>query len=147
MNIKWTKACQWMLGILGISATISSCDNLNLMRVEYGMPNMDYSVKGKVIDSKTGKGIKGIEVSHEPFSTHQTDTTGVDGSFEIHGNTWPEKEFQIELKDIDPEKDGSYASKIETVNLKQVKKGSGSWYSGAFEAEGVILKMDEDTKE
>lgn len=144
MNIKWTKACQWMLGILGISATISSCDGL--MRVEYGMPNMDYSVKGKVVDSKTGKGIKGIEVCHEPY-LNQIDTTGTDGSFEISGNTWPQDEIQIELKDIDPEKDGSYASSMETVLLEQVKKGTGSWYSGAFEAEGVILKMDEDTKE
>ena len=112
---------------------------------------LDWCYNEKLIheyyDSKTGKGINGIEVSRAPFYNTQTDTTGVDGSFEIYGNTWPEKEFQIELKDIDPEKDGSYASKIETVNLKQVKKGSGSWYSGAFEAEGVILKMDEDTKE
>lgn len=143
MKCRWIKLCQWLLGVLGISASIASCtpeSGGGSMLVEYGQPNMDYSVKGKVVDSKTGAGVAGIEVKHEPWGS-QIDTTGTDGSFEISGNTWPETNIRVDLRDIDPEKDGNYMNTQATVHLKQVKKGNGHWNEGLFEADDVILKV------
>ena len=147
MKVRWIKICQWLLGALGISASIASCDGpLSIMRTEYGQPNMDYSVKGKVVDSMTGEGVPGIEVSHEPWQ-NQIDTTGADGSFMIYGNTFPTKELEVEIKDIDPEKDGNYKNGQVLVPLKQVNKGNGHWYDGAFEATDAVLKIERQESE
>ena len=146
MKIRWVNICRWMLGVLGISATISSCDWGGFMRVEYGQPNMDYSVKGKVVDSVTGEGVSGIEVMQEPYQS-QSDTTAADGSFEIAGNTFPSPELIVGLRDIDSEKDGFYADTTHAIHLTQVENGSGSWYEGYYEAGDVVLKMKKVEKE
>lgn len=138
--------CQWLLGILGISAVINSCELLNReMPVEYGQPNMNYSVKGKVVDAKSGAGVAGIEVCRIPHGS-QVDTTGTDGSFEISGNTFPTEKLEVRIKDIDPAKDGNYKSTETTVQLKQVKEGDGRWFKGTFEASGAVLKVEEDNQ-
>lgn len=148
MKVKWIRLCKWLLGVLGISASISSCtvEYGPAIQVEYGQPNMDYSVKGKVVDSETGAGVQGIEVSHEMYGK-QVDTTGIDGSFEISGNTFPLKEFKVQLKDIDPEKGGSYKSKEEIVPLTKIKDGKGHWNEGTFEARDVVLKAEKEDGE
>ena len=135
--------CQWLLGVLGISAVINSCELV--MPVEYGQPNMNYSVKGKVVDAKSGAGVAGIEVCHIPHGS-QVDTTGTDGSFEISGNTFPTEKLEVRIKDIDPAKDGNYKSTESTVQLKQVKEGDGRWFKGTFEASGAVLKVEEDNQ-
>ena len=142
MRYRWVRLCQWLLGVLGISASISSCIPL---KFEYGEPNMDYSVKGKVVDAKSGAGVAGIEVCHIPHS-NQVDTTGLDGSFEISGNTFPTEKLEVRIKDIDPAKDGNYKSTETTVQLKQVKEGDGRWFKGTFEASGAVLKVEEDNQ-
>lgn len=134
--------CQWLLGVMGISASIHSCIPLGF---EYGQPNMNYSVKGKVVDAKSGAGVAGIEVCHIPYGS-QVDTTGTDGSFEISGNTFPTEELQLRLKDIDPAKDGNYKSTGTTVQLKQTADGNGHWFKGTFEATDVTLKVEEDNQ-
>lgn len=146
MKVKWIKFCQWLLGVLGISATIASCDS-NIfsgheMTVEYGMPTMDYSVKGKVVDAESGKAVAGIEVTREEYGS-QIDTTKADGSFAISGTTFPTEEFTVKLRDIDLEKDGAYKSvDAAAIQLQQVKKGDGNWYHGEFKAEDVVLKIE-----
>ena len=143
MKFRLVRLCQWLLGILGISASISSCDG---MLVEYGQPNMDYSVKGRVVDSQTGAGVAGIEVSRARYGS-QIDTTDADGGFYIEGNSFSSKDFQVSLKDIDLEAHGAYKDALETIQLKQVKEGDGHWYEGAFEAKEVILKMEKQESE
>ena len=142
MRYRWVRLCQWLLGVLGISASISSCIPL---KFEYGEPNMDYSVKGKVVDAESGAGVAGIEVCHIPHGD-QVDTTGFDGSFEISGNTLPTEELQLRLKDIDPAKDGNYKSAETTVQLQQTADGKGHWFKGTFEAADVVLKVEEDNQ-
>ena len=145
MKYRWTRLCKWLLGVLGISASINSCNLLGIMSVEYGQPNMDYSVKGKVVDAKSGEGVAGIEVCHILYGC-QVDTTGVDGRFEISGNTFPTEKLQVRLKDIDPAKDGNYRSTVDTVQLKKVKDGSGHWFEGSFENSDAVLKVEEDNQ-
>lgn len=143
MKYTWIRLCQWLLGVLGISAVINSCESL--MTVEYGQPNMNYSVKGKVVDAKSGAGVAGIEVCHIPHGS-QVDTTGTDGSFEISGNTFPAEKLEVYLKDIDPADNGNYKSTGTTVQLKQVEEGKGHWFKGTFEASDAILKVEEDNQ-
>ena len=145
MKYRWIRLCQWLLGVLGISASISSCDLLGIMSVEYGQPNMDYSVKGKVVDAKGGGGVAGIEVCHISYGS-QVDTTGVDGSFEISGNTDPTEKLHVRLKDTDPAKDGNYKSTEANIQLKKVKDGNGHWFEGTFENSDAVLKVEEDNQ-
>ena len=139
--------CQWLLGVLGISAVINSCELLDNreMPVEYGQPNMNYSVKGKVVDAKSGAAVAGIEVCHIPHGS-QVDTTGLDGNFEISGSTFPTEELQLRLKDIDPAKDGNYKSTETTLQLKPTADGNGHWFKPSFEATDVTLKVEEDNQ-
>lgn len=149
MKIRWIKACRWLLGLLGTSVAIASCSDINSVNLpscEYGTPSMDFSIKGKVVDSKTGAGIAGIEVSYAHYGV-KPDTTLTDGSFEISGNAFYFVDFPVELKDIDPEKDGSYKSVKTTVHLDKVKDGTGSWHWGTFEAKDAVLKMEEENGE
>lgn len=139
MKVRWIRICQWLLGFLGIGASVASCHNA--VMTEYGCPSMDYSVKGKVVDSQTGEGVAGIEVSHIRYGT-QVDTTNVDGSFEISGNIFPESEFSVDFRDIDPDNNGSYESGSQTIPLVKVKEGKGAWYEGAFEAVDVVVKVE-----
>ena len=147
MRYRWIRLCQWLLGVMGISAVINSCELLRNreMPVEYGQPNMNDSVKGKVVDAESGAGVAGIEVCHIPHGS-QVDTTGLDGSFEISGNTFPTEKLEVRIKDIDPAKDGNYKSTETTVQLKQVKEGDGRWFKGTFEASGAVLKVEEDNQ-
>lgn len=147
MKCRWIKLCQWLLGVLGISTSISSCTpESGFMRVEYGQPNMDFSVKGKVVDAETGAGVPGIEIAHERWNT-QIDTTGIDGSFELSGSAFPGTELKVFLKDIDPEKDGRYKDTEASIKLVQVKPGSGHWYEGTFEADDAVIRIEKQKEE
>jgi len=170
-----------MLGILGVSACISSCEGITPdtpdssisnttestvpntsestvpdpivpdypepieidyvtdRPVAYGVPHITYSVKGKVVDSKTGLGVAGIEVKEE---WSQTDTTGTDGSFELSGDVLSSQDFKVILRDIDPDKDGNYKSDTVQIQLTQVEDAEG-WCAGKFEAKDVVLNVEE----
>lgn len=103
---------------------------------------MNYSVKGKVVDSRTGAGVAGIEVSHSPWGS-DADTTGTDGLFSISGDDFPCNTVKVMLRDIDPDKDGKYKADTLTIQLTKIGDGDGHWYGGEYEARDVILKVEE----
>jgi len=134
-----------MLGILGVSAFISSCEGItpstaDTTRCMYGVPYINYSIKGKVVDSETGLGVAGIEVAR---MESQIDTTGTDGYFELSGESFSfsADEVELSLRDIDPTKDGNYKSDTVLVRLTEVVNGEG-WFQGQCEAKDLVLKVE-----
>ncbi len=132
--------------------------NCNDVRMEYGVPNADYSVKGKVTDMLDSKPIKGIRVAFSPYPqavtmygilpasyrSYKADTTEVSGTYdltdnfsigEIQNDTIP-----VYVQDIDGEENGLYQDTIIKVGFKDaVKSGKQSnWYDGKFTVEKNI---------
>lgn len=133
------KFCAFLLPILGFT----SCDFLSL-RAEYGTPNADFEIKGKVTDTNN-KPIKGIQVYHPDSFVSDTVYTEADGTFEISFNTFPPTNDEINLTfaDIDGTENGEYVDKTESIALTQTTDSKDSWYHGQYSAEDVIVKMDE----
>ena len=140
----WTRLCAWAIGLLGFSAV--SCDVIEDigggMRCMYGTPTMDYEIKGKTVDAKSGKAVQGISVSRSWEFGDKSVITGTDGEFTISGQEFPRDTLHIMVTDIDGSANGSYASQKVVVNLEKVGKGDGSWYSGKYEAKGIKVKLN-----
>jgi len=143
----WTKLLYgFLMTILGFSG----CDLdpiFGFGRVEYGQPSADFSIVGEVKSSE-GKPLKGIRVIVNPerdqddeYSKWVQDTlfTDSEGKFskEQLKYGWPSKDkFKVTFEDIDgPENGGEFETVAlidEGLSIKQVKKGSGNWYEGAY---------------
>jgi putative lipoprotein (rSAM/lipoprotein system) len=154
MKDLFLRFCRWALPLLGVTASIS-CDNViespdmygtppsnyDDMVCMYGSPVVDFSVKGKVMDSE-GNPIPGIEISYD-YSSHKVYTLK-DGSFDY---TSEDLGFEMEtvtlsFTDIDGEENGGdFQSKEVAVERQQTEPGDGGWNYGKFEAENVEIVM------
>jgi len=135
-----TKILNYVLVLLGF-ATTTSCDGLSVV-CEYGTPTMDFEVSGKVVNQKSVP-IAGIKVSCHVFTDPGivTALTAEDGSFFISGTSISPT---LTFEDIDgPENGGEYSDKTEEIKVEQVEKGDGKWYSGKYEAKGVVIELEE----
>lgn len=137
--------CRWALPFFGVSAVVS-CDNVfntpdmyGTQVAEYGVPVMEYVVKGKVTDANTGNPIKGIQVTsddgYEPTLTTEA------GDFECNGGGMPDEKVKLTFTDIDGEENGLYDPQEMEVSVKKVGDGSGGWYYGIYVAEDVLVKL------
>lgn len=134
MNIHWRTLLAWAAGISGLT----SCDNLPFIGAcMYGTPSADYNVTLTVTD-EDGNPVKGIEASgngrpEKPL----TDQSGV-VKMNLEGIIYP----HIVLTDIDGEDNGGEFEELQVseqdLTVKQIKKGDGNWYQGAFEATGTV---------
>ena len=141
----WTKMLYgFLMTILGFSG----CEHVINTLAEYGQPSADFSILGEVKSSE-GKPIKGIRVIVNPqrdqtdeYSKWVQDTlyTDSDGKFskEQLKYGWPTTDkFKVTFEDIDgPENGGEFETVAlldDGLSIKQVKKGSGNWYKGAYE--------------
>ena len=116
--------CRWALPFFGVSAVVS-CDNVfntpdmyGTQVAEYGVPIMEYVVKGKVTDAETGAPVKGIEVV--PEEANVLVYTSENGEFACEGATFPDGKVTITFKDIDGEENGVYATKEIEVPVENV---------------------------
>ena len=142
----WTRLCAWVIGILGMGAAVSSCEEIEDIigggLCMYGTPNMDYQISGKVMDADSGKAIEGIQVSRPWDYGDNAVTTDKDGKFTISGNDFPNDTLHVVATDIDGEVNGIYAEEKVVVDLKAPKgKRTDAWYAGKYEAEDVKIKM------
>ena len=140
-----------IIGLLGFNSCIGLC--------MYGQPHADFTFKGTVKDSG-GKPVKDIRVivdyyetgySERPvqqlmFSdTLYTDNEGIALKTRelISGNV----KTTVTLTDLDGEDNGGEFKELKVENLesRQVKKGDGDWYQGAFvcESEFTLEKKAE----
>lgn len=120
------------------------------MAVMYGVPQMDFEVKGRVTDEQ-GKPIKGmqvilvnqtVDISPEYFQEdnpyvqdyirNYSDTTNAEGRFETQTRDVPVETQRVLVRDIDGNKNGHYENQMIEVKFTsedQTEQGS-KWYQG-----------------
>lgn len=134
-----------LLTLLGFGA----CDIVGGGMVMYGQPHADFTVKGTVTDEE-GKPVEGIRTVVDTYyrwtdgaginyrQLDYTDTLYTDANGQVQRETSlfdKSSEIIITLTDMDGEDNGGLfeGQVIEGLEMKQVKKGDGSWYNGAYE--------------
>lgn len=134
-----SRLCAFLLALLGVA----SCDS-DSIKCEYGTPNADFQIKGKVTDMENNP-IKGIQVkTPESFGVTQA-YTSADGTFDVTFKDFPpsnNNKINLTFIDIDGVDNGDFADKTESIQVTQVGEASGSWYEGSFYADNVIVKME-----
>lgn len=137
--------CRWALPLLGVSTAIS-CDNVfqspdmyGTMVAEYGVPVMEYKIKGKVTDAYSGEPVKGIKVtgeeSYEPVYTSES------GEFSYEGTAFPDGKVTLVFADVDGKDNGMYLKETVEVSVEKSKDGSGAWYAGLYIADDVRVRL------
>lgn len=124
-----------LLALLGFS---TGCG-----RVEYGCPNADFHISGRVVDPE-GKPIPQIKISTDNYYTTFSDSEG-NFTFDDNYISLPQT---IHLSDIDGEQNGGEFEDRELdigASYVQTKKGK-NWYEGAYKAElgDVVLNQADD---
>lgn len=102
----------------------------------YGVPTIDFKVKGRVLDSK-GAPVKGLQVvllnnevdvdlNHIPQTEYMNeyfkksaDTTDVNGSFECVSSDRPWETLRLMVRDVDGKKNNTYQGKIIKVEFAE----------------------------
>ena len=148
MKTALTKGWKWLLAVLMGILGFEGCEDIGIIRCEYGQPHADFKLVGDVKDAK-GKGIEGIRVvvrprtnpEYEDQETWENDTLYSDakGHFEKERlkHDWPDdlKNATVKFEDVDGSTNGSFRTKVLTrddLKVEQAKKGDGNWYDGAF---------------
>ena len=140
------KSFNWILtGLIGILGfAISGCP----MRVEYGVPNAKYTVKGRVV-SEANDPIEGIRVGFSPkvwdedifdpppeyydYSPDPYVMTNAEGGFTLTTSGFPSANKTLNVYVEDTE-NGLFQPKMFPVDFSGVKPvgGSGNWYEGEY---------------
>lgn len=153
MKELFLRFCRWALPLLGVAA-VTSCEidapapmygpppsGYEDMPVMYGTPTVEFSVKGKVMDSE-GNPIPGIQISHD--YSGQKVLTSVDGTFDYTSEDigFEMETVTLEFTDIDgADNGGDFQSQEVPVPVQQTEPDDGGWNNGKFEAEGVEIVM------
>ncbi len=133
----------WMLlSLLGFS---TACDKLGLQSDAYGTPHAYFSVKGKVVNSE-GEPIQNVEVNPEDGPIVLTDQFGEFVFDKSMAFSLPDDKLTFAFRDVDGEQGGLFNDKSLEVEFRQVKAGSGSWYSGTYEADDQNVVMQQVTE-
>lgn len=128
-----------LLALLGFS---TGCG-----RMEYGCPNVDFHISGRVVDAK-GNPIPEIKVTSDQF--YRIVFSDAEGNFTIEGN-YVSLPQTVYLSDIDGEQNGGEFDDRELdigASYLKIKNGKG-WYEGAYKAElgDVALDQADDESE
>jgi len=155
INRAFIKGTNWALaGLIGLLG-FTNCERDE--RLEYGVPNADYTVKGTVVDKVTGKPIKGIQVAYSwtgpvamygtlqtPYVEKASVITNAKGEYALKDNFSIEEMIpddnsiptfiRVFVRDIDEKENGLYSDTILNVdftNAVHTGKQKG-WYDGEF---------------
>lgn len=181
MKIRFLKVKNWLLvtamGALGLSACHSSKEVAqggtdesqiddtkprNEIALMYGVPTMDYVVKGRVIDAK-GNPVQGMQVvllnssididpehmmednkNVQSYLNEVADTTNAQGEFRTTVKDVPLDTQRLMVRDVNGEKGGLFESQMIELRFTpedQVNQREG-WYQGSREKD-VDITVDE----
>lgn len=131
--------------------------------VMYGVPTMNFVVKGKVVNEQ-GKPVPGMQVillnrnvditpdeMHEDneyvleYIRRASDTTDAEGNYIIQTSDTPADRGQIIIRDIDGKKRGLYKNQMIEVNYQEGKQTEPrqGWNMGTIEKEETITVWKE----
>lgn len=134
----------FLLSALGFTTACDFEEENRSTLCEYGTPNFDFRVHGKVTD-RAGNPIPGIEVSNPRSWEGEKTLTADDGTYDYSGSDFP-LETALSFRDIDGELNGGeFAEKtleVEFTEADLTEKGSGSWYRGTYERSEVDVALD-----
>ncbi len=144
-NRKLIHGTNWALaGILSLLG-FSSCNGI--IRVEYGSPNADYKVSGRVTDEQ-GTPVPDVKVQlgkgeQLHYASFDSTRTGQDGRYSVSANYLPIGALDLVISDTDGEANGSFENDTIHVTFESedyYKRGKGDWYEGAAKKE-VNVKL------
>ena len=153
MRNLFLRFCRWALPLLGVSGVIS-CDNVIIgpdmygcPPVEYGVPIMEFRMKGKVVDSKTEQPIKGIAVTRinevTPYQSADTVWTSDDGEFICQGEDFPNDSMILKFTDVDGvDNMGEFQQQEVKVMLTRMEGSEDGWFEGIYTSDDVLVKLD-----
>jgi len=163
INRAFIKGTNWALAGLISLLGFSSCEK-DIM-VEYGAPNVDYTVKGAVVNKANGKPIAGIRVGYTsyaiavpmygtiptPYEPKASVTTNAKGEFKLIYNFYPGEFYvgadglvPVYVEDIDGEKNGLFHS--ETLQIDFSKAEQSKKPKGLYEGEYTVTVKVEMTE-
>ena len=131
----------WHNGVYVAEGLLVKLDEEEQVVPEYGCPIVEFSVKGRVLDTEENP-IQNIEISH-PQTGYYT-RTAEDGSFEYEGclTGFELSEVTIVAQDIDGEANGGdFQTQEVSIPVQQTDPGDGAWDNGKFEAENVEIVL------
>ncbi len=99
--------------------------------LEYGCPEAEYTVKGKVTNP-SGEPIPGIKVT----GNWDNDITSASGDYILSARVeplYPEETIQIVFADVDSSENGSYRDDTASVVFRHsdLTGGDGHWFEGS----------------
>ena len=183
MKIRILKLKNWLLmtlvGALGLSACHSTKDVAtpqpadepqvdtpkprDPVVVMYGVPTMNFVVKGKVIN-EDGEPVKGMQVillnrnvditpdeMHEDnayvkeYIRQASDTTDAEGNYRVTTKDTPAKKSQIIVRDIDGAENGKYKSQLLDIDYHDAiqTQSSEGWNMGTQEkTEDIVVEKE-----
>ena len=154
MRDLFLRFCRWALPLLGISGVIS-CDNVIQSpdmygcppAPEYGVPVMEFRMKGKVVDSHSEQPIKGIAVTriNELTSQESVDTvwTAENGEFICQGEDETSESMILKFTDVDGRENlGEFMEKEVKVKLTREEGSQNGWFTGIYISDDVLVKLD-----
>jgi putative lipoprotein (rSAM/lipoprotein system) len=187
MKIRFLKLKDWLLmslmGVMGMTACHSSKEVAQQtadpepekevvnpreeMALMYGVPTMDYVLKGRVIDTE-GKGVRGMQVilvntrvdlspeemyEDNPYVQEYikgaSDTTDAEGYFQCHMQDVPTDVHHVIVRDIDGQKNGAFVDQMVPVNFAEGEQTGDrkGWYLGTRTKDVDITVMKTSEKE
>ncbi len=128
----------------------------NEMRLMYGVPTMNFMIRGQVKDAD-GRPVKDIrvnmlernmevkdgELQGDPERVQQwLDGTAVktdkDGNFVINNSGIPQEEVKLMVRDVDGSENGEYKNQVLEMKVQQSdvdRTNAGGWNQGTFKKE------------
>ena len=122
----------------------------------YGVPTVDFAVKGRVVDSK-GKPVSGVQVTlinsdidpdNLPDTPHWkeqmarvSDTTDADGNFNVKTTDRPWETVRLMVSDIDGKKNGIFEKQLISPDFGEPVQGNqpvSAWKLGEKQADVIV---------
>lgn len=179
MKVKFLKLKNWLLVTVMGAMGLSSCHchkqlaepeqepepavrDRGEMRLMYGVPTMNYMIRGQVKDSQ-GKPVRDIsvnmlernmevkdgELQGDPETVKQwLENTAVKtdkkGNFEIKNSGIPQEQVRLMVRDVDGKANGEHRSRIVKMDVTPDnvdRTNAGGWNQGTFSKE-VEIKLE-----
>ena len=179
MKLKYLKLKNWLLvtvmGAFGLSSChchkelatpeeepVPSVKEPEPMRLMYGVPTMNFMIRGQVkdVDGRPVKDIRvnmlepGMEVKDgelqgdarrvELFLRQTSVTTDSRGRFELSNTGRPMQEVRLLVRDVDGEKNGEFKNQLLELAVEQGdvnREGAGGWNQGTYNKE-LEIKLE-----
>lgn len=145
MRNLFLRFCRWALPLLGVSGAVS-CDNVIGSRAEYGVPTMEYRVRGKVLSSESDEPVKGIAVTgmtEDGYERIDTVWTTENGEFLYDGYDFPSDHITLRFTDVDGfDNLGEFQKKEVQVVLTREEGSQSGWFSGVYVSDDLLVRLD-----